>query len=215
MREDTTPSEVPSPHSYRVQDGHGLRHNPLKAMIAPRPIAWISTLSKTGVPNLAPYSFFNMINDDPPQLMFASSGYKDTVTNIAETREFVVNLADRRLAEALNATSRPFPPNVSEFDEAKLDSSPSMLVAPRRVTASPAALECRRVQIIPVPDLDGNSTNSWLTIGQIVAVHIDLRCIVDGMYRTEAAAPITRAGYTGDYWEIGGAGKFQMPRPAS
>lgn len=200
-------------HSYAVRDGHGLPHNPLKAIIAPRPIGWMSTLSSAGIANLAPYSFFNIINDVPPLVMFASTGHKDSVTNIEATGAFVFNLATRPLAEKMNVTSAMFPPEVDEFEAAGLTKAPSLLVKPPRVAESPAALECRAVEVRQLRDLDGQPVDGWLTIGQIVAVHIDRACLVDGIYRTELARPILRAGYEADYWELTPAGHFTMRRP--
>lgn len=200
-------------HSYRIEDGHGLRHDPLKAIVAPRPIGWISTLSATGIANLAPYSFFAMINDRPPMLMFSSTGHKDSVTNIEATGEFVFNLATRPLAERMNASSATLPPDADEFAASGLAAAPSLLVAPPRVAASPAALECRVVEVKRLRDLEGREVDGWMTIGQIVAVHLDPACIEDGLFLTERANPILRAGYAADYWEIGEAGKFAMRRP--
>jgi flavin reductase (DIM6/NTAB) family NADH-FMN oxidoreductase RutF len=200
-------------HSYRIEDGHGLRHDPLKAIVAPRPIGWISTLSATGIANLAPYSFFAMINDRPPMLMFSSTGHKDSVTNIEATGEFVFNLATRPLAERMNASSATLPPDADEFATSGLAAAPSLLVAPPRVAASPAALECRVVEVKRLCDLEGREVDGWMTIGQIVAVHLDPACIEDGLFLTERANPILRAGYAADYWEIGEAGKFAMRRP--
>jgi flavin reductase (DIM6/NTAB) family NADH-FMN oxidoreductase RutF len=204
-----------SSYAYRVEDGHGLRHNPLKAIIAPRPIGWISTLSDDGVANLAPYSFSNMINDAPPMLMFSSTGYKDSVRNIEATGEFVFNLATRPLAEQVNATSAAFPSEVDEFEAAGLERADGLVVACPRVAASPAAVECRAVDVRRLRDLDGEPVDAWMTVGQIVAVHLDPACIEDGVFLTERANPILRAGYAGDYWEIGDTGKFAMWRPKS
>lgn len=200
-------------HAYRVEDGHGLRHNPLKAIVAPRPVGWISTLSAEGIANLAPYSFFNLVNDTPPMLMFSSTGYKDSVRNIEATGEFVFNLATRRLAEQMNATSAVFPHEVDEFEAAGLEKASGLVVACPRVAASPAALECRAVEVRRLHDVDGEPVDSWMTIGQVVAVHLDPGCIEEGLFLTERANPILRAGYAADYWEIGDYGKFAMWRP--
>jgi flavin reductase (DIM6/NTAB) family NADH-FMN oxidoreductase RutF len=200
-------------YAYRVEDGHGLRHNPLKAIVGPRPIGWISTLSPDGVANLAPYSFFNLVNDTPPMLMFSSTGYKDTVGNIEATGEFVFNLATRPLSAQVNATSAAFARGVDEFEAAGLEKADSLVVACPRVAASPAALECRAIEVRQLRDLEGEPVEAWMTLGQIVAVHLDPACIEDGMFLTERANPILRAGYAADYWEIGAAGKFAMWRP--
>lgn len=199
-------------HSYDVADGHGLARNPLKAVVAPRPIAWVSTLSRSGVGNLAPYSFFNMISDQPPMLMFSSAGYKDSVSNIEETGEFAVSVASRAMAERMNRTSSPFPPEIDEFDVSGLDRLTCRQIAPPGVAGSPAVLECRSVEVKRLMDVHGNDVDVWMVLGQIVAVHLDRSCLVDGRFRTELAQPVLRAGYADEYWEIGAEGKFSMRR---
>jgi flavin reductase (DIM6/NTAB) family NADH-FMN oxidoreductase RutF len=200
-------------YSYEVKSGHGLRNNPLKAIIAPRPIGWISTRSRAGVANLAPYSFFNMINDDPPLVMFASTGYKDTVKNCDETREFGFNLATKKLADRMNESSAPISADVDEFDLCGLEKAGAKIISSPLVAASPASLECRVTEVRQLPVLENQLARAWITIGQVVAVHLDVACIVDGRFRTELANPILRAGYAAEYWEIDDAGRFSMPRP--
>lgn len=199
-------------HYFRVSDGHGLRRNPLKAIIAPRPIAWVSTVSPAGIGNLAPYSFFNMINDQPPMIMFASTGYKDTVRNIAETREFALSTASRRHAEAMNLTSREFASSIDEFDSAGLVRKASSLIRPPGVDGSPAILECTCVEVRQLTASDGRLLDSWMVIGEVLAATLREDCIVDGLYRTETANPILRAGYADEYWAIDAHGKFAMSR---
>ena len=189
------------------------RYKVLTAFVLPRPIAWVTCMGPTGVVNAAPYSFFNLVYDAPPMLMFASSGSKDTVRNIEATGEFVCNLATRPLAERMNLTSAPFPRGVDEFEAAGLEKAGGLVVACPRVAASPAALECRAVEVRRLHDLEGRPLDSWMTIGQVVAVHLDPLCLEDGMFVTERAHPIVRAGYAADYWEIAAAGKFAMRRP--
>ncbi|WP_144097578.1 flavin reductase family protein [Croceicoccus sediminis] len=200
-------------HSYRSSEGHGLRHNPLKAIIGPRPIGWISTLSDSGVANLAPYSFFNMINDRPPLVMFSSTGYKDSVTNIAARGEFACNLATRPLAEQVNLTSGAFEPDVDEFERAGLAKADCMEIDVPRVADAPACLECRMVSIQQLKGLNDVKADSWMVIGEIVAVHLAEEYLADGLFQTDRAEPILRAGYAGDYWAIGSEGKFTMYRP--
>ena len=142
-------------HFYEPRDGHRLPHDPLNAMVAPRPIGWISTVSAAGVRNIAPYSFFNLINYTPPLIAFSSVGRKDSVANVEATGEFVWNLATRDLAEAMNATSAMVPAEVDEFALAGLETLPSRLVAPERVAASPVAFECRLTQLIRLTDRHG------------------------------------------------------------
>src|SRR5580692_7107940 len=130
-------------HVYEPRDGHGLAHDPLNSIVAPRPIGWISTRSSGGVHNLAPYSFFNLFNYKPPILGFASIGWKDSVANVQATGEFVWNLATQSLAEAMNASSATVPAAQDEFELARLTATPSKLVRAPRVAESPVSFECR------------------------------------------------------------------------
>jgi flavin reductase (DIM6/NTAB) family NADH-FMN oxidoreductase RutF len=198
---------------YEPRHGHGLPHDPFKAIVAPRPIGWISTVDAEGRPNLAPYSFFNAFCESPPMVGFSSGGRKDSLSNAEATGEFVFNLATRRQAEAMNLSSAPFPPGVSEFEAAGLTPLPSRLVRPPRVAGAPAALECKVVLILPLKDLDGNRTTSTLVLGQAVGVHIDRAYLEDGMFDMVAAGTIARCGYRGDYAQV--AALFEMLRPAA
>lgn len=200
-------------HFYEPAMGHGLPHDPFKAIVAPRPIGWISTLSIDGTPNLAPYSFFNALGDAPPIVAFSSSGTKHSVENAEATGEFVCSLATRALAEAMNATSAVVPEAVDEFALAGLEPAPSRIVAPPRVAGSPAALECRLVQVVDLVDLDGVSAGHRLAIGQVVGVHIDRACLRDGLFDTAAARAIARAGYRDEYFEATPGTRFRMVRP--
>jgi len=200
-------------HFYEPGGGHGLPHDPFKAIVAPRPIGWISTLSAGGIPNLAPYSFFNAVCETPPMVAFSSSGPKDSLANVEATGEFVWNMATRALAEAMNASSAAVPPETDEFALAGLETAPSRLVAPPRVAASPAAMECRLVQVVALHDLDGQPTSNRLVIGQVVGVHIDRACLRDGLFDTGGAHPIMRAGYRDQYVEATPETMFRMTRP--
>lgn len=195
---------------YEPKDGHGLKHDPFRAIVAPRPIGWISTLDAAGVPNLAPYSFFNAFSGRPPMVGFSSEGAKDSLANVRETGEFVVSIATRRLAERMNETSRAVPHGVDEWALAGLEGAPSRLVRPMRVKESPAALECKVTTIVDLTDLDGASSNRWLTIGQVVGIHIDESHLNDGLFDTAGAGIIARCGYF-DYAEV--SELFQMRRP--
>ena len=155
---------------YEPSKGHGLPHSPFKAIVAPRPIGWISTRDRLGRVNLAPYSFFNAFSEEPPVVGFSSYGRKDSLRNAEETGEFVANLATRPLAEAVNLSSIAVAPGVDEMEMAGLTAAPCRLVAAPRVAESPAALECRLIRIIPIPDLEGNDTNNFLVLGQVVGV---------------------------------------------
>lgn len=179
---------------------HGLPHDPIKAIVAPRPIGWISTLSQDGVANLAPYSFFNLVSTRPDIVAFSSDGLKHTVRNILATREFVCNLATLELIEAVNLTSKPVGPQESEFDLAGLARAPSKLVAPPRVAAAPCALECVWIDTVELKDRHGTATDTHLTLGEVVGVHIDERFIEDGLLRTERLHPLGRDGYFDYSW---------------
>ena len=200
-------------HSYEPASGHRLPHDPLNAIVAPRPIGWVSTLSADGVPNLAPYSFFNLFNYTPPLIGFSSMGWKDSVANIAATGEFVWNLATRELAEAMNATAAAVAAEVDEFDLAGLETLPSRLVAPARVAASPVAFECRLTQLIRLKDRQGADLDQYLVIGEAVGIHIDSAMLDDGVYQTARPRPILRGGGPADYFEVTPETRFTMRRP--
>ncbi|HEY0235415.1 MAG TPA: flavin reductase family protein [Afipia sp.] len=200
-------------HSYEPSNGHGLRHDPFNAIIGPRPIGWISSRDSEGQVNLAPYSFFNAFNYHPPIIGFSSIVWKDTIANVSQTKEFVWNLVTKDIAEAMNATAASVPHGVDEFTLAGLTEVPSQIVGVPRVGESLVAFECRLAQIVQLQGADGVKANAWLALGEVVAVHIDRRLIVDGVYQTALAHPILRAGRTGDYAEIRSDAMFTMPRP--
>ncbi len=198
-------------HSYDPAQGHGLPHDPIKAIIAPRPIGWVSSLDEDGRANLAPYSFFNIFCSAPPILIFGSEGRKDSVSNIEATGEFVYNLATRRQAEAMNISSGAFSAGVDEFAEAGLEKLASEMVGPPRVGGAPASLECKLLEIKELVDLEGNRLARELVIGQVVRVHIDTDYLADGLFDIEKAGTIARCGYRGDYAEVSSV--FEMLRP--
>jgi flavin reductase (DIM6/NTAB) family NADH-FMN oxidoreductase RutF len=200
-------------HFYEPRDGHRLPHDPLNAMVAPRPIGWISSVSAEGVRNIAPYSFFNVINYTPPLIAFSSMGWKDSVANIAATGEFVWNLATRDLAEAMNATAATVAPEVDEFGVAELATLPSRLVTPVRVSASPVAFECALTQIVRLTDRHGAELDQYLVIGEAIGIHIDTKMLEDGIYQTARARPILRGGGPADYFEVTPETLFKMRRP--
>jgi flavin reductase (DIM6/NTAB) family NADH-FMN oxidoreductase RutF len=177
------------------RDTSVLRYDPFKAIVAPRPIGWVTTMSAKGEINLAPYSFFNGICSKPNLVMFSSEGLKDSVSFIAETGEFVCNLATWDLREAMNATSAPLQRGVNEMERGGLAPAPSRLVKPPRVAASPCALECKLIQIVPIADAGGAPLDCHVVIGQVVGVYIDDRFIRDGRLDTAALKPIARCGY--------------------
>jgi flavin reductase (DIM6/NTAB) family NADH-FMN oxidoreductase RutF len=200
-------------HYYEPKNGHGLRHDPFNAIVAPRPIGWISSRGANGNVNLAPYSFFNGFCYVPPIIGFSSTSWKDSVANIEETREFVWNLATMDLARQMNATAAHVARGVSEFEIARLTPAPGKLVNVPRVAESPVSFECRLTQIIRLQGANGEKAQAWLTLGEVVAVHIDKAMIKDGVYQTALARPIVRAGRKGDYFEIRPEAMFEMVRP--
>ena len=200
-------------HFYEPRLGHGLPHDPFNAIVGPRPIGWISSMNAQGGVNLAPYSFFNAFNYTPPIVGFASIGQKDTLQNVQATREFAWNLVTRPLAEAMNASCASVPPEVNEFELAGLTPAPSRLIRAPRVAESPVSFECRVTQIVQLEGADGTRTETWLTLGEVVAVHIDSALLENGIYDTAAARPVLRGGGAGDYFAIGPEQLFRMKRP--
>ena len=191
-------------------DNRTLPHNPLKALIAPRPIGWISAMSRAGQLNLAPYSFFNAVADD--MVAFSSSGRKDAMTFAEEGQEFVCNLATYDLREAMNASSAPLPRGESEFDFAGLTTAPSRKVKPPRVAEAAAAIECRWLKTVPLVPLEGGEPANFLVIGQVVSIYIDDRFVANGLVDTGAMRPIMRGGYF-DYFTATPETRFEMRRP--
>ncbi len=191
-------------------NNHGLAHNPFKAVVAPRPIGWISSRDDEGRVNLAPYSFFNGVNSVPPIVMFASVGRKDTLANVESTREFVCNLATYDLREAVNGSSAPLPPGISEFEATGLTEAPCNLIDVPRVKESPVALECRYIQTIEVLALGGERTGTLMAFGQVVGIHIDDSVIRDGRVDVTLLKPLSRLGYM-DFAAIDEV--FEMVRP--
>jgi len=198
---------------YRPEaNDHGLPHNPFKAIVAPRPIGWISTLDTDGNANLAPYSFFNALCDTPPMVMFASGGNKadqpqgkDSVSNVRATGEFAVNIVPFALQDQMNASSAPLPAGRDEFDAAGLEKAASVAIAAPHVAASPAVLECRLFKIIELP-----GAANTMVIGEVVGVHIKDNFIVNGKFDITLFQPMARLGYM-DYAAISDV--FSLKRP--
>jgi flavin reductase (DIM6/NTAB) family NADH-FMN oxidoreductase RutF len=210
----TDPAELPHDfHFYEPRFGHGLPHDPFNAIVGPRPIGWISTKALDGTLNLAPYSFFNAFNYTPPIIGFSSIGYKDTVRNIEATGEFVWNLTTRALVERMNATCAAVPPDVDEFALAGLTPVASTLVDVPRVAESPVAFECRVITVTQLRTAAGAKVDSWLTLGEVVAVHIAKASLKDGVYDTAHAGHVLRGGGPADYFEIGPEQLFRLYRP--
>ena len=196
-------------HFYEPAKGHGLPHDPLNAIVGPRPIGWIATMARDGRRNLAPYSFFNLFSYRPPIVGFCSNGAKDSLANARATGEFVWNLATRDLATEMNETSAMT--DEDEFSRAGLAALPSTLVAPPRVALSPVQFECKVTQIVQLQDRHGADVPGWLVLGEAVAIHIDTAMLEGGIYQTARAHPILRGGGPADYFALGE--KFAMTRP--
>jgi flavin reductase (DIM6/NTAB) family NADH-FMN oxidoreductase RutF len=195
---------------YEPKNGHGLPHDPFKSIVSPRPIGWISTISRTGEANLAPYSFFNAFSTNPFLVWFSSEGQKDSSSLAAETGEFVANLVGRDLAEKMNRTAVDSPRGVSEFTYAGLTEAPSRLVAPPRVAEAPAALECKVTEVLRPKALDGSDSGSFVVVGEVVGVHIDDAFLTDGLFDAVKAGNVARLGYM-QYSSVESA--FAMRRP--
>lgn len=173
---------------YRPKDGHGLPHNPFKALVAPRPIGWISTRGPLG-DNLAPYSFFNAVADRPPQVMFAGD-LKDTIRNVQDSGVFAVNIVSEPLWHAMNATSAHLPRGDDEFAHAGLEKAECLTIACPRVAAAPATLECRLQQIVT---LEGGA--DFLVIGTVTGIHIRDEFLNAGHFDLTRVRPMARLGY--------------------
>jgi flavin reductase (DIM6/NTAB) family NADH-FMN oxidoreductase RutF len=201
---------------YQTDKPHGLRHNPFKSLVAPRPIGWVSTMSKAGVVNLAPFSFFNAVADAPPIVIIACNGShaeggaKDTLANIRETGEFVCNISTWELREQMNRSSTDAPPGIDAMRLVGLAPAPSQLVKPPRVALAPAHLECVHLQTVELPSTRAGATNNTV-FGRVVGVHISEDIILDGMIDMSRFQPIARLGYN-DYTVVREV--FTMKRPA-
>jgi flavin reductase (DIM6/NTAB) family NADH-FMN oxidoreductase RutF len=191
------------------RNDHGLRHDPFKALVVPRPIGWISSVSRGGILNLAPYSFFNAVSTDPHIVAFASYGRKDSLVNAEEQGEFVCNLATWDQRDELNASSAMVGPEVDEFALAGLETEPSRMVKPPRVKGAPVHFECVWLQTVPMKGRDGR-LSYFLVFGEVVGVHIEDRFIHDGIVDTAAMKPLARLGYH-DYSVVDEV--FTMKRP--
>jgi flavin reductase (DIM6/NTAB) family NADH-FMN oxidoreductase RutF len=201
-----------SDYFYEPSKGHGLPHNPFKAIVAPRPIGWISSIDKQGRVNLAPYSFFNAFAETPPVIGFCTShARKDSVNNIDETGEFVANFCGAELAQEMNITSASVAPGVDEMKLAGLEAAVSTLVKPPRIARAIAALECKLISTTQLKNAKGELIDTWLTLGEVVGVHINDEFLKDGIFDTAAARPLGRCGYKGDYVEVNTL--FEMIRP--
>lgn len=199
---DRDPEELEARERYRLMVG----------LIQPRPIAWVSTASPDGAPNLAPFSFFTGITANPMTLCFAPVNdrhgrRKDTLLNVEATRQFVVNFVDESLAARMNQTAAPYPRGVSEFEKAGLTPVPSVKVKPPRVGESPAAFECELIQVV---DLGDGPLGGHLVIGRVVRVHCDDRLLRGPAIPHRERKAVGRL--EGD-WYCRTADDFELPRP--
>ena len=193
---------------------HGLPHDPFKSCVVPRCIGWVSTVSTTGALNIAPYSFFNGVCDNPPMVMFASGGKhmhgpKDSLSNVEQTGEFVCSLVTWELREQMNLTSAHTRPEVNEFDFAGLETRPSTLVKPPGVKDAPIHLECTLFKIVDLPNNESGIRNA-VVIGEVIGIHISDDVLTQGMVDMSKFRPIARLGY----WDYTVADTvFTMERP--
>lgn len=197
---------------YRPADGHPLPHNPFNAIVTPRPIGWISTQDADGVPNLAPYSFFNGVAYVPPQVMFASTGVKDdqdntkdSVANIRATGVFCVNIVEAAARDAMNASSATYPKGTDEFAKAGITAERCETIDCPRVGGAPAALECKLTQIVQI-----EGASNYVVFGEVTGVHMRDDTIVDGRFDITTYQPLSRLGYR-DYTVI--KDLFELTRP--
>lgn len=195
---------------YEPSKGHPLPWDPLKAIVAPRPIGWISTVDIKGRPNLAPYSFFSVVQGNPPLLSFASEGLKDSAANARDTGEFVANLVTLENIHAMNASAKLMPHGENEFEHANLEMAPSTLVKAPRVKSTPAALECVVTEFLPLKDRHGARLDGYLVLGEVVGVYLDPDFIANGKFQTAQAEVIARCGYR-DYLQL--KNEFSLMRP--
>ncbi len=202
---------------FKTSDGMRpapLSHNPVNALVCPRPIAWVSTIGIDGTPNLAPFSYFNAVSADPPFVMFAPNAkapgaVKDSYANLKAIPEFVISLVSRTQAQTMNATSKPYPLGVSEFEACGVEAAPSQTVRPPRVASSHAAFECRVFEIVALPG-GADDRTSYVVIGEVTGIYIDDAVIEDGLVVERALDPLTRLGYF-NYGTLGEV--FSILRP--
>jgi flavin reductase (DIM6/NTAB) family NADH-FMN oxidoreductase RutF len=188
------------PEQFEGREGYFL----MTALVVPRPIAWVSTLSPEGARNLAPHSYFNAISSNPLVIHFTSTGVKDTLTNVRETGEFVVNIVGAHLAEAMNLTATNFPFEEDEFVWARLEDAPSKKVRPPRVARAAAAFECTVNQIVSIG-------NGHMVFGDVVHLVVDEAVMRNGRVAADLLEPIGRLG--GSWYTRAATDLFQMKRP--
>ena len=200
-------------HYDCVNGSHGLPHDPFKAIVAPRPIGWIGSKGKSGVQNLAPYSYFNAVADKPHFVMFSSVGIKDSVKNIEETGVFTFSLATEKLFDAMNGSSVPANYEIDEFKLTNLPYVQGKFVDAPYVKDSPAALECEYWKTVDMPGADrGAGKGTYVIFGKVLGVYIDDEFIEDGLFNASKARPLVRLGYM-NYGVVGEENTFTKNRP--
>lgn len=197
---------------YRPEDGHGLPHNPFNAVITPRPIGWISTRGADGRDNLAPYSFFNGVAYEPPQVMFATTsakpdrdGTKDSAANIRDTGVFCVNIVAFEMRDVMNKSSAAFPRDVDEFEASGAKKADCETIDCPRVDGAPANLECKLTEIVNLP-----GEANLVVFGEVTGIHLRDDCLVDGRFDVLTFNPLARLGYR-DYSTV--RDLFSLNRP--
>ena len=214
MRVTQSASKIPTMFYEPHKRNHGLPYDPFNSLVIPRPIGWITSLSRDGRLNLAPFSHFNVCSSDPPAVMFGpgskeEGGAKDSRRNAEESGEFVVNMVPYELHARMNLTSAPVDYGCDEAEMAGLEVVPSMKVRTPRLAASPINLECRHHLTVVLPQGTGSSGGA-VVIGLIVGVHVSESVITDGVIDIAKLRPVARLGYA-EYTVIDR--KFRMPRP--
>lgn len=174
---------------YRPSEGHGLPHNPFNAIVTPRPIGWISTRGATG-DNLAPYSFFNAVAYVPPQVMFTSTGVKDSLTAVQDSGVFAVNVVEEAMLQRMSDTSASFPRGTDEFQACGVEKAECTTIDCPRVAGAPATLECRVTQVVPLI-----GATDFMVIGEVTGIHLRDDCLKDGRFDVSSFRPVARLGY--------------------
>jgi flavin reductase (DIM6/NTAB) family NADH-FMN oxidoreductase RutF len=195
-----------------IQNKHGLKHDPFKALMAPRPIGWIGTVSNDGVANIAPYSFFNAVGDRPHYVVFGTGGIKDSLRNIQENGEFTCSMSTWDLREHMNMTSAAVPHHVDEFPLAGLTGTRGKIVKAPYVKEAAAVFECKHWQTIELPAIAPQKGGFSMVVGYVVGIHIDDKFIKDGIVNTSEMRPLGRMGYM-EYAVVTPETTFSMNRP--
>ena len=200
-------------HYDARKNEHGLPHDPFKAIVAPRPIGWIGSQNKEGQKNLAPYSYFNGISDQPYYIMFSSEGLKDSLINVEQTGVFTASLATAGLFDQMNISSVPAKHGTDEFKLSGLTARQGSYVNAPYVAESPAVLECELWKVLDLPHSSRTeNTGNYIVIGHVIGIHIDDNYIKDGLFDFKLAEPLGRLGYM-DYGIINSKNSFTKNRP--